>query len=158
MQLKTTRFGAIEVAEDAVITFIQPIIGFQDLRRFVLLPGPEGSFVCWLQSVDAADVAFLVMDPHLVMPAYAADLKPGELQELAVSSADELEVYTLVVVPQDHTQVRTNLKAPIVINPKQRLAKQAVLDRGDYPIQFYLMQARASEEEHREVEHARSDA
>ncbi|HPN14197.1 MAG TPA: hypothetical protein PLA65_19220 [Spirochaetota bacterium] len=41
MQLETARFGSLEVAPDAVITFTQPILGFQDYRRFVVLPGPS---------------------------------------------------------------------------------------------------------------------
>ena len=158
MQLTTTRFGTIDIDEEQIISFTQPIIGFQDYRRFVLLPGPEGSVVSWLQSADAGDLAFLVMDPRVVTPDYTVDLSPAELEELAVTSVAELEVYTLVVVPQDATQVRTNLRAPIVVNPKGRLAKQTVLERSDYPIQFFLGQAQPSDEEHREVEHARSDA
>ena len=40
MQLRTSRFGDIDVPDGSVITFTQPIIGFQEYRRFVLLPGP----------------------------------------------------------------------------------------------------------------------
>jgi flagellar assembly factor FliW len=112
------------------------------------LPGPGGENreprVKWLQSIESAEAAFLVMDPRMVCPSYKADLRPEELTELGVCNIAELDVYTLLVVPQDHTQIRTNLKAPIVINPKQRLAKQAILDRQDYPIQFFLIQERPS--------------
>lgn len=141
MQLSTTRFGMIEFEEGAIITFTQPIIGFQEYRRFLLLPGPDESPVRWLQSTERPDLAFLVMDPRQVMPGYKADIRPDELTELAVSSSAELDVYTLLVVPVDRAQVRTNLKAPIVINPIRRLAKQTILDKSDYPIQFYLAQA-----------------
>jgi flagellar assembly factor FliW len=158
MQLKTTRFGTIEVDENSIITFSQPIIGFQEYRRFVLLPGPNDTVVQWLQSTDNGELAFLVMDPHLVVPDYKADLRPDELKELSVSNADELDVYTLVVVPQDRLQVRTNLKAPIVISPKLRLAKQTILDRSNYPIQYFLAQAEQGGQEHREVENAGSDS
>ncbi len=156
MKVETTRFGAIEIDLDAVITFTQPIIGFQTLRRFVLLPGPGGSGgedsrVRWLQSTESAEAAFLLMDPRSVCPNYKVDLRPDELMELGVAGMSELDIYTLLVVPQDHTQIRTNLKAPIVINPKQRLAKQAILDRQDYPIQFFLLQESKSAEERMEA-------
>jgi flagellar assembly factor FliW len=146
MQLPTTRFGAIEIDDGAVITFTQPIIGFPTCRRFVVIPGPlekdgRDSCVKWLQSVDAGEIAFLVMDPRLVYPDYEVDIRPDELAELAVTTVADLDVYTLVVVPADHTQVRTNLKAPILINRAQRFAKQTVLDRKDYPIQYFLVQA-----------------
>ena len=41
MRLETTRFGEIEIDEQSTITFTQPIIGFQEYRRFVVIPGPE---------------------------------------------------------------------------------------------------------------------
>ena len=158
MQLQTNRFGMIDIAEDAIITFTQPIIGFQDQRRFVLLPGPEDSVVTWLQSTEKGDLAFLLMDPRLVVADYTVDVRPAELNELAVSDVSGLDVYTLVVVPDDQRQVRTNLKAPILINPSKRLAKQTILERSEYPIQFFLAQAPEEDAQHREVQNAGSDA
>ena len=158
MQLETSRFGTIEVDNDAIVTFTQPILGFQEFRRFVLLPGPENSMVSWLQSVDSGELAFLVMDPRLVVPDYQVEIGPGELSELAVSRVDELDLYTLVVVPHDNSQVRTNLKAPILISRKHRLGKQTILDRSNYPIQFFLAQAQRTAAKPQEVSNARSDA
>ena len=158
MDLKTARFGAIEIDPDAIITLTQPIIGFQEFRRYVILPGPAESVVKWLQSTDSGELAFLIMDPRLVIPEYKADVSGHELSELAVTDVSELDVYTLVVVPHDQTQIRTNLRAPILINPKQRLGKQVILDRSDYPIQFFLAQAQRAEQQPKEVVNARSDS
>ncbi|MCF6284572.1 MAG: flagellar assembly protein FliW [Candidatus Hydrogenedentes bacterium] len=158
MQLSTTRFGNVEVADDSVVTFTQPIIGFQEFRRFVLLPGPEDSAVVWLQSTESADLAFLLMNPKDVVPDYRAKLGQHELAELAVTSVDELDIYTILVVSDDVSKVRTNLKAPVLLNPKQRLGKQTVLERSDYPIQFFLAQARKAAASPEEVSNARTDA
>lgn len=158
MQIRTTRFGILEVDPDAVITFTQPIIGFQEFRRFIHLPGPTDSFVTWLQSTESPELAFILMDPRSVLADYKVQLSSHELSELAVQSADELEWYTLVVVPQDPSKVRTNLKAPLLLNKKHRLGKQTVLEKSDYPIQFFLAQARSAAPATQEVGHARSDA
>ena len=108
MRVETSRFGAIEVGERDTLTFTQPIIGFQEFRRFVLLRGANAQEVSWLQSTEAGDLAFILMDPRTVAPDYAVQLGAGELAELAVNSVAELEVFTLVVVPADPAQVRTN--------------------------------------------------
>ena len=83
MRFETTRFGVIEVDPESVITFTQPIVGFQTLRRFVLLPGPgagdasgNGNQVRWLQSTESPATAFLLMDPRTVYPAYEIELRP----------------------------------------------------------------------------------
>lgn len=158
MRFETSRFGSIEIDPEAIITFTQPILGFQEYRRFVLLPGPS-DFLKWLQSTDSGELAFILLNPCAVVPDYAVDLGPQDLTELAASSREELEVYTLVVVPQDASQMRTNLKAPIVLNPKHRLGKQVILERDDYPIRFFLGEAREKVREHREVSgHAGSDS
>lgn len=156
MRLETSRFGVMDVDDHEILTFTQPIIGFQEFRRFVLLRGTEPGDVSWLQSTDAGDLAFILMDPRAILPDYQVQLGAGELAELAVHSAAELEVFTLVVVPPDPSQTRTNLKAPILINPRQRLAKQAILENSAYPVRFVLTEAKPGARQ--EVSHARTDA
>lgn len=156
MQLETSRFGTIEIEDDSIITMTQPIIGFQEYRRFVLLPGPDGG-IMWLQSTEDKELAFILMNPKQVVPDYSMDLPERELTELAVTDADELEVYTIVVVPDDETKIRANLKAPVLINTKQRLGKQTILEKSNYPIQFFLVRAQGREENAQEVANARTD-
>jgi len=158
MLLKTTRFGEVEVGEDAIITLTQPIIGFQEYRRFVLFDGPPDSGLKWLQSTDSPELAFLLFDPRQVVPDYTVDIGRHELTELAVSSVSELDVYTLLVVPKDPSKVRTNLKAPVLINGRHRLGKQTVLEKSDYPIQFFLAQANQGTREPKEAANARTDS
>ena len=148
----------MEVDPESIITFTQPILGFQEYRRYVLLPGP-GEYLRWLQSTDAGSLAFILLDPRSVVPDYRVDIRPQELTELAVSSVEELDVYTLVVVPEDQTQVRTNLKAPVLISQKHRLGKQTILERSQYPVQYFLAQGQSAQEQpKKEVSNARSDA
>lgn len=158
MQLETTRFGPIDIDPDAVITFTQPIIGFQEFRRFVVLPGPENSALKWLQSTESGELAFILFNPFTAVPDYTVALGHSELTELAVSSVDELDIFTLLVVPQDRAQVRTNLKAPVLINPKSRLGKQTILEKSDYPIRHFINQPQPGERTSQEVPNARTNA
>lgn len=89
MELETTRFGTVEVDEQSIITFTQPIIGFQEFRRFVILDGPEGGNLKGLQSTDTGDLAFVLMDPRRVVSDYEVKLGDHELSEMAVTHADE---------------------------------------------------------------------
>lgn len=155
MRLETTRFGAIDVSDESVITFTRPIIGFQEYRRFTVLPGPDSSGVVWLQSTESGELAFIMMDPRSIIADYTVKLGEHELSELAVESADELDIYTLVVVPADQKNIRTNLKAPVLINPKHRLGKQTILEKSDYPVRFFLGQSEEEEEAPEEVSNAR---
>lgn len=155
MKLETTRFGTLDIDPESIITFTQPILGFQEYRRYILQPGPS-EHLTWLQSTDSPSLAFILMDPRAIAPDYTVDLRQNELSELAVASVADLEVYTLIVVPQDPSKVRTNLRAPILINTKHRLGKQTILDHSNYPIQCFLAQVKKGEPQ--EVTNARSDA
>jgi len=157
MQVHTTRFGNIEADEASIITFTQPIPGFQEFRRFILLPGPEEGGLKWLQSTESAELAFILMDPTVVVPEYTVDVRSHDLAELSAKTLDDLDMYTFVVVPEDRTQIRTNLRAPVLLNPTKRLAKQIILDKSDYPIQYFLAKTSQTTEANEEISHARTD-
>ena len=52
MQVRTTRFGNVEIAEDRVIMFPNGLLGFSDYTRFCLLEPSEDACFFWLQSLD----------------------------------------------------------------------------------------------------------
>lgn len=151
MKLTTTRFGEIEINENEVFTFVKPILGFQNYEKFVILPGPPESPLFWLQSVEDGSLAFLLLDPFSVLPDYHVPFTPQDLAELKAETEKDLTIMTLLVVPEDPTKIRTNLRAPIVFNIKSRLCKQMILDRTDYPIQWFLASPQSEEKARQEV-------
>ena len=58
MLVKTSRFGEVTVEDSAVITFPEGIVGFPDIRGFVMFDGPEGTPFKWLQSTERPELAF----------------------------------------------------------------------------------------------------
>ena len=158
MQVQTTRFGSVEVDGDRVITFTQPILGFADCTRYALIEGPGKGTIYWLQSVDRPDVAFLVMDPLQVVPDYEVNLSESEVKDLELADETEAVLLTLVVVPDDKTYVRTNLRAPVIYNPRRNVAKQVVLYGSEYPVKYYLRaEVREAESGRTEETNAGSD-
>lgn len=58
---------------------------------------------------------------------YQVQLTKHDLESLGLQTKDGARYFTIVTIPQDPTQMTANLKAPVVINVKQRLARQCVL-------------------------------
>jgi flagellar assembly factor FliW len=141
MKVETTRFGTLDVDEKKVVTFTQPILGFSDCQRYIIVEGPSSSKVWWLQSCDKPEVAFIVMNPLQVVPDYEVKLDASEVEDLRLEKAEDARLLTIVVVPEDRSRIRTNLKAPIIYNPKTNLAKQVILHDSDYPVQYPLIGA-----------------
>ncbi len=141
MKITTTRFGDIEVKDIDVITFVKPILGFQNYKKFVILPVGSDSPIYWLQSVEDGKLAFLMLDPYYILPSYEVPFTHRDLADLDAEKVGDISIYTLLVVPKDPKQIRTNLRAPIVINKGKKLAKQMILDKTDYPVQWFLSQS-----------------
>jgi flagellar assembly factor FliW len=141
MQLETKHFGNIEINEAGIIFFKEGIPGFEDVKKYVLLaPGEADSPFRWLQSVDQPRLAFALINPFLVKTDYDIDIPEETVTELGIENEREVEIYSIVVVPEDKTKLSMNLKAPIIINASRKLAAQVVLDTDRYSVRHYILE------------------
>jgi len=125
MDVRTTRFGVVEVAEDRVITFERGLLGFPEKRAYCLLqPGDDACFF-WLQSTEDPDLAFVVTDPSLFVPGYSVPVREEQMRALGLESEKDAQVF--VVVNKVGEQLTGNLQGPLVINTLSREGQQLVL-------------------------------
>lgn len=141
MQIQTTRFGLIEVPEDTIYTFAEPIPGFPKAQRFAILKDDRVSPFQWLQGLDPGDPAFLVVDPLLFVPNYLVEVTPEEIRPIALEKIDTGFVLAILTVPADPRGMTANLRAPLIFNPAARRACQLILSRTDYPVRFGLFES-----------------
>ncbi len=125
MLIPTTRFGPIEVDEQRVITFPKGILGFPKHQAFVLLQPSDDSHFFWLQSTEAADLAFIVTDPGLFVSSYRVPLKADQMLELGIESPADAQVF--VIVNKHGDTLTGNLQGPLVVHGGNRLGAQLVL-------------------------------
>ncbi|MBI5137094.1 MAG: flagellar assembly protein FliW [Nitrospirae bacterium] len=138
LTVETSRFGAIEVHGDTVLTFPNGLVGMEQLKGFVLIEG-AGPFQ-WMQSLDDPDACFVVIDSEEVIGDYV--VTPAA-EDLAVVTGDApgaaLIALLIVTVPRDESAPLTaNLLAPLLVNLGNRSGVQAVLtDR--HPVRHPIM-------------------
>ncbi|KXS41262.1 MAG: hypothetical protein AWU54_1691 [Candidatus Frackibacter sp. T328-2] len=137
MELKTTRFGKIEIDSDEVISFKQGLYGFKDNKEFILLMDDETPFF-WLQAIDNRDLAFVVTEPWNYCEDYEFDLDNEVKKELKIEKKQDVLVVNIVVVPDNLQDMTMNLKAPVIINKNEQIAKQVILDDDDYSVKYKL--------------------
>lgn len=142
MEIETSQFGRIEVKDEDLITFPSGIVGFEGIRRYVLLDHRPGSVFRFLQAVDDPDLAFILVDPRPFFPEYRLTLRREELAELEPNDSDEIEVYAIVTLPQQVEEATVNLKAPVLIHRAHRRGMQWVLEEEDYPTRQPLFSGR----------------
>ena len=145
MIIQTSRFGQVKVEAQDVLNFPEGLLGFQDLKQFVLLDDPNDEIFAWLQSCESAAIAFPVLEPELFAENYKISLNKTDLEALQAQNTARARAFCIVTIPEDPTQMTANMKAPIVINVENRKARQCVLQDNSLAIRepiFTKLQAR----------------
>jgi flagellar assembly factor FliW len=138
MEVRTTRFGSVEIAEDRVITFPKGLLGFSKQTRYCLLePGQEACFF-WLQSLDDPDLAFVVTDPSMFVPEYNVPLRAEQMSDLGLSQLADAQVFC--IVNKVGSELTGNLQGPLVINTLSRVGEQLVLAEKRWTTRHPLVQ------------------
>ena len=141
MLVQTTRFGPVEVDEQRIITFPKGLLGFPKYQRYVLLQPAEDSYFYWLQSAEAADLAFVVTDPSLFVASYRVPLKSEQMQELGMDKLEEAQVF--VIVNKRGNLLTGNLQGPLVIHVGRRTGEQLVLSDRRFTTRVPLVELSA---------------
>jgi flagellar assembly factor FliW len=131
--IATKHFGNIVVREDQIITFSPGLLGFTEFHRYILIEHGQDSPFLWLQCVEKADLAFVVIDPLFVLPDYQIGPVNGVQKELEVKNLQDLKVLVILTIPPGRPQDMTaNLMGPLLINLANRRGKQLVLESSPY--------------------------
>jgi flagellar assembly factor FliW len=133
--LKSTRFGDVELADEAVVEFPNGLIGLSG-HRYALLPhGPDGVFV-WLHSMEDPDLALPVTRPWGFFPDYEVELSDSEAERIGVSDPAQADVYVTVRAAEEAENFSANLRAPIIIANGR--GYQVINEADDAPVRAPL--------------------
>ena len=123
MKLLNNQFGEIEFEKEAVIKFEEGILGFEELKEFLLFSETDGYFF-WLISVN---------EPEIIFPLFSLKL----LQE-EYSNVEKLEPYGIVKLDKEPENISVNLKAPVFINHGEKVGFQKIIDNESYQVDYPL--------------------
>ncbi len=138
MKINTRDFGLMELNESELLFFPQPIFGYEGLQRFALLSYEDAEDgISFLQSVERAEVCFVLLDPQTLNIPY----NPAISDETAFLLGDvgPIALRLIAIVPEDFRKTTVNLKSPLVINTENRLATQVILEE-DFPLRMPLFE------------------
>ena len=82
--LQSSRFGELQIPEEAVLDFPNGLIGLGG-RRFALLARSDESAFVWLHSMDDPDLAVPVTSPWRFFEGYELELADDEAERIGVS-------------------------------------------------------------------------
>lgn len=138
MKLNTKYHGIIDYKEEDIITFHKGLPGFENLRSFILIPLEEDSIFTILHSIEDEGVGLVLVSPFQVDKDYEFKLSDEKISNLKIKSTEEVLTLNTVTLRSNIKEITTNLKAPIIINIKEKLGEQIILDNEKYKLKHPL--------------------
>ncbi len=141
MKINTDYIGEVEYSKEDIIYFPDGIFGFEEHKEFIIVGEiyKEFPFV-WLQSLKDENVVFVLTDPFLFVEEYDFSLNEEYVEKLQIAGPEELQIYSICVVPKETENTTINLKSPIVANVNKKIAFQVILEEN-WPYKRKLFQS-----------------
>jgi flagellar assembly factor FliW len=152
MQIQSTRFGTIEIRDDAVLDFPDGLPGLRG-QRWAFVAKSDDSPFYWLHSVEDADVAVPVTSPWLFFSDYEVRVPEDEAHALGLHDPSDAYIVCVVRATEHLADFTINLAGPLIINAHSKVGRQVLNDAGGYSVRHPLF----SEVELNEVQPVRSD-
>jgi flagellar assembly factor FliW len=89
----------------------------------------------WLQSIDNANLCFIVFDPREFVSDYSVTIDENIRRALDIKEDSVLDYLSMALIPEDYKNTTINLKSPLVVNSDNKRAVQ-VIAQENYPIKF----------------------
>lgn len=133
MHVDSTRFGAIEVRDDAVIDFPDGLIGLPGKRYALIAQSPDSPFY-WLHAVDEPAIAVPVTNPWLFFPDYEVKIGDDDTKRLGLEGPQSVEIFTVVRACSELADFTSNLASPVVVHAEKLLGRQVINEVGGYAV------------------------
>ncbi len=123
MKLQTFQFGEVEYSEDLIIKFSSGLLGFENLKKYLLIKTDDDIFY-WLYSIEEPEIAFPLVGASVLDENYP--------------KVSNFEPFGIVTLNNDPLKVTVNLKAPVFINQETKNGYQKILEEQNYEVNYNL--------------------
>lgn len=140
MDVKTKQGKTVQVDEDHIFSFPEGLFGFELYHNYAVYESEYSPFM-WMQSLDDQKLAFLIIDPFLIVNDYELDVDDKSLAKIGINSPADVFVMSIVTIPQDNSPVTANLQGPIVINKNTNQCLQVILNSNKWTTKHDIVKA-----------------
>lgn len=131
--------GEIDYEEKDIINFGKGLLGFNELKKFILVKLDEYEPFKLLHSMEDDEIGLIVTSPYDFFEDYEIKLSEETIRNLKVKSSEEVVVVTTVTLNSDAKKITTNLQGPIIINISNKLGEQIIIDNSKYKVKEPLV-------------------
>lgn len=120
------------------VIFKKGIPGFDSLREFII-KDLEGNEKFKILESRESEISFVTTNPFEIYSDYEVDLNDETIKELEVKRPEDVVILTIITLGRTLESSTMNLKAPLVINIKNNLGKQYIMQNSKYETKHPLI-------------------
>lgn len=130
--IQTREFGEITVDSDYIFTFPNGLLGFENLREFVLISVEDTAPFKWLISIEQPEIGFILLSPWLADEFY----NPGKSIDTSKNA-----VFVIIKLEKSKGEMSANMKAPLILDAEFNIGEQIILPSDKFTTNFILKTA-----------------
>ncbi len=140
MLLESTRFGEVEIDDDALVLLPEGLIGLEG-TLYALIATADDSPFHWLQSTEHPSLAVPVASPGAFFFDYEVSVSEDDATALSLEDPEGTEVLCVIRAGERLEDCTINLAAPIVVNAGTRHGRQVINGVRSYDVRQPLLSA-----------------
>ncbi len=127
--ISTLQFGDIEIPRNLIFSLKDGMLGFEQLKDFVLISDEDTVPFKWMLSVDRPEIGFPMLSPWHIDLGY----NPGNQY-----MRDDKVLLVVVTLENDKGIMTANMKAPVVFDATKQTAEQVILHSDKYKTDYEI--------------------
>lgn len=132
MLIQTKYHGEITIQETDIIHFEKGLPGFLEEKSFTLIDLTDDHLYQIMQSTNEPEIGFIITDPFFFKKDYDFILEDAVVESLEIEEPKDVKVYVILTPSEPFNKSTANLQAPVIINVKNKKAKQVILSNTTY--------------------------
>ncbi len=127
--INTPYFGDLAVSKDMIFHFEDGMLGFEDLKNFVIVSEEESAPFKWLISIEKPEIGFPLLSPWLIDIQYS----PGNQYDV-----EKQIFFAVITLENEEGKMAANLKAPIILDTDNLKGYQIILPFDKYSTNYVI--------------------
>lgn len=120
------------------VMFKKGIPGFEQLKNFVIRDLEDNEKFKIMES-EAGEISFVTTSPFEFYSDYEINLNDETIKDLEVHKSEDVLVLSIITLGRTLEKSTMNLQAPLVINVKNGLGKQYIMQNSKYETKHPLI-------------------
>ena len=144
MLVKSRFLGELQIDDSIIIIFKDGVLGFEEFKKYCIVPIPQKEKLYLLQSIKDENVSFVLINPWDTFGDYDISIEDSYLESMEIKDSSQLAVYSIISFKKN--DITANLLAPVVINAETKKGAQIVLHSSEYKTKHSIYNTMDEEE------------